>query len=416
MRFHQIFIIFATSAVAADIKFLSDTSLYGPPLEVAHAFYNQYPTGIAVSRSGRKFTNYPGAVDPENVYNGKNSFFAVGELTSLTQEATFPNREINSPPGGAINYTTTPPTGANYPDRLIGVQSVVIDGLDRLWILDTGRVLTTEGLLVQSSYGGPKIVGVNLTTNEVFQTVLFPQHVAYPNSYIDDLRFDLRPELTESGKGVAYITDASSEGRSGIITVDLGTGESWRHLNHADAANSDNKMVPFVWGEPIYGSQGPLPFSYFAAGTNGITLSPDGETLYFGPFISRHLYSVPTANLRDRTPTGEIRAQSSILDLGQKGWSDGFESDTNGLVYMGNAEQNAVVAFNPKNGTVTTLVRDPRINAVDTLAVGEDGYLYFTVNQIHLAAAVMPGTDRRVKPWALFRVKLPNGGEKIKLL
>jgi sugar lactone lactonase YvrE len=249
---------------------------------------------------------------------------------------------------------------------LIGVQSVVIDSLDRLWILDIGRVLTKEGLLVQSSYGGPKIVGVNLTTNEVFQTILFPRHVTYPDSYIDDLRFDLRPELTESGKGVAYITDASPEGHGGIIIVDLGTSESWRHLNHADSTKSDNKMVPFVWGEPVYGSQGPLPFSYFAASTNGTTLSPDGETLYFGPFISRHLYSVPTSNLRDRTPTSEIRAQAAISDLGQKGWSDGFESDTNGLVYLGNAEQNAVVAFNPKNGTVTTLVRDPRINTVDT--------------------------------------------------
>ncbi|KAM5342117.1 hypothetical protein ACJ41O_015148 [Fusarium nematophilum] len=392
--------MFVTSAMATNIEFLADPGRYGASLEVAHAFYNQFPTGV----------------DPANVYSGKNSFFTVGELTSLTTEKAFPNQEINSPPGGAINYTTTPPTGANYPDRLIGVQSVVIDSLDRLWMLDTGRVLTKEGLLVRSSYGGPKIVGVNLTTNEVFQIILFPEHVAYPDSYIDDLRFDLRPELTKSGKGVAYITDASSEGRSGIIIVDLGTGESWRHLNQAVSTKSDNKMVPFVWGHPVYGFAGPLPFSYFQAGTNGITLSPDGETLYFGPFISRHMYSVPTSTLRDRTLTSEIRAQSAIWDLGQKGWSDGFESDTNGLVYMGNAEQNAVVAFSPQNGTITTFVRDPRINAVDTLAVGEDGYLYFIVNQIHLAAAVYPGTDRRVKPWALFRVKLPNGGKKIKLM
>ncbi|KAG5655088.1 hypothetical protein KAF25_000211 [Fusarium avenaceum] len=122
-------------------------------------------------------------------------------------------------------YNQYPTAGANYPDRLIDVQSVVIDSLDRLWIPDTGRALTKEGLLVQSSCGGPKIVGVNLTTNEVFQTILFPRHVAYPDSYIDDLRLDFRPELTEMGKRVAYITDTSPAGHSGIIIVDLGTGE-----------------------------------------------------------------------------------------------------------------------------------------------------------------------------------------------
>lgn len=42
--------------------------------------------------------------------------------------------------------------GANYQDYLIGVQSVVIDPIDRLWILDTGRVFTPDGkTLVQSS-------------------------------------------------------------------------------------------------------------------------------------------------------------------------------------------------------------------------------------------------------------------------
>lgn len=86
----------------------------------------------------------------------------------------------------------------------------MIDSLDRLWILDTGRVLTPDGVLVYAAYGGPKLVGVNLTTNEVFKTIIFPQTVAYADTYLNDVRFDLRPELTETGQGVAYITDSSS--------------------------------------------------------------------------------------------------------------------------------------------------------------------------------------------------------------
>ena len=127
------------------------------------------------------------------------------------QERPYPSAEINNPPGGAINYTTSPPTGANYQDYLIGSQSCVIDSADRLWILDTGRALTPDGTLVYASYGGPKLVGVDLSNNKVFQTIVFPLEVAYPDSYLNDVRFDLRPNVCAGGKGVAYITDSSME-------------------------------------------------------------------------------------------------------------------------------------------------------------------------------------------------------------
>ena len=68
-------------------------------------------------------------------------------------ETPYPSAAINHPPGGAINYTTYPPTGANYDNYFIGVQSVVIDSKDRLWVLDTGRVLTPGGVLVGAAYG-----------------------------------------------------------------------------------------------------------------------------------------------------------------------------------------------------------------------------------------------------------------------
>ena len=46
-------------------------------------------------------------------------------------------------------------------------------------------------------------------------------------------------------------------------------------------------------------------------------------------------------------------------------------------------------------------------------AIGEDRYLYFTVNQLVFGALSYPGTDRRVKPWALMRVPLPDNGTKV---
>ena len=79
-------------------------------------------------------------------------------------------------------------------------------------------------------------------------------------------------------------------------------------------------------------------------------------------------------------------------------------------------EQDAVSFFNPKNGTDTLFVRDPRINWVDTFSTGSDGYLYFTNNQLYLMASFYPCTDRRQKPYSLLRVPLPAGGTKPLLL
>lgn len=111
---------------------------------------------------------------------------------------------------------------------------------------------------------------------------------------------------------------------------------------------------------------------------DGIALSADGEDLYFGGVGKRYLYSIPTAKLRDNGPFSEVLAQSSVVTRGEKGVSDGFETDTNGFIYHGNVEQNAVSFFNPANGTDTLFVRDPRINWVDTMSTSTDGYLYWT--------------------------------------
>lgn len=248
------------------------------------------------------------------------------------------------------------------------MQSVVIDSQDRLWILDTGRVLLPDGSqLVPATYGGPKLVGVDLSTNQVFQTILFPQTVAFPDSYLNDVRFDLRANLTASGKGVAYITDSSSEGRNGIVIVDLGTGESWRHLDLDRSVRAEPQFLPFVWGVPFYSiPHTGAPYTYLSMGSDGIALSADGKDLFYGPIGSRYLYSVSTELLRDRGPSSEVKATQGVKSHGQKGVSDGFETDSNGLIYVGNMENNGIVSFNPANGTAEMFVRDPRISWADT--------------------------------------------------
>ena len=97
-------------------------------------------------------------------------------------------------------------------------------------------------------------------------------------------------------------------------------------------------------------------------------MSADGEDLFFGGVGKRYLYSVPTFRLRDNGPFSEALAQAAVVSRGQKGVSDGYETDTNGYIYHGNAEQNAISFFNPANGTDALFVRDPRLNWVDTVS------------------------------------------------
>src|SRR5450432_358921 len=217
------------------------------------------------------FSNYPPALDPTNLK------YSVAELHSDNTETPYPSAEINSPPSGSINFTTIPPSGANYQNYLIGVQSVVVGSANRLWLLDIGRATTFNGTMVPASYGGPKLIGVNLKTNQIFTTIVFSPTAAPPDYYLNDMRFDLDPSLTPSGQGVAYITDSSPEGHNAIVVVDLGAKTAWRHLQNAAAVKAQQGFVPIIWGEPVYSNGIPgEPWSTINFGADGIALSADG--------------------------------------------------------------------------------------------------------------------------------------------
>jgi hypothetical protein len=100
--------------------------------------------------------------------------------------------------------------------------------------------------------GGPKLVLINLSNNSIARTYTLPANVHYPDSYMNDLRFDMRPNVTDSGGGIAYIVDSSNEGRNGFIMIDLGTGESWRQLNQHPSVLRVYADVPSYNGIPFH--------------------------------------------------------------------------------------------------------------------------------------------------------------------
>jgi sugar lactone lactonase YvrE len=353
---------------------------------VAH-FNGAMPTGVTVSQKGRIFVNFPKWGDEVP--------FTVAEVKDGKAVAY---------PDEAINQTDTHDLGTDDDDdaALVSVQSVVVDPADRLWILDTG-----SPMFQPTKYGGPKLVSIDLEKNQVIKKILFPQNIALPTTYLNDVRFDLR----RGKEGIAYITDSAQNGPNGIIVVDLASGESWRRLNDHPSTKAEDlpTFLPMVEGWPFLVKQeqesGGTTKLAANMGSDGIAISATGDRLYYCPLASRKLYSVSTEALSDRS-VDDQHVSRTVKDEGDKGGaSDGLESDAEGRVYVTNYEHNAIMRRNP-DGEWETIVHDPRLLWPDTLSLASDGYLYVTANQLHRQARFHNGRDMRRKPYTLFRIKV----------
>ena len=363
----------APAAHSAAAVTLPQTQTTGQ-LESVATFNGPMPTGVTVSQTGRIFVNFPRWGDPVAA--------TVAELVD-GQAVPYPNAEVT-----ALNL-------ADAAKTFVSVQSVVVDPDDRLWVLDTGSINFAP--VVE---GGPKLVGIDLSTNKIFKTIRFSGDVVLPTTYLNDVRFDLR----RGEGGVAYITDSSGTGPNGIIVVDLASGTSRRLLDNHPSTKAVKNFLPFVEGRPLMQRVPNESPKYLALGSDGIALGSDGSRLYYCPLASRRLYSVSTDALLDASLSAAQVAET-VRDEGMKPASDGLEADAEGRIYATAYEQNAVAQLKP-DGLYETVVADPRILWPDTLSLAGDGYLYFTANQLHRQASYHNGQDLRVKPYSLFRVKV----------
>jgi sugar lactone lactonase YvrE len=347
-------------------------------LEPMAIFDGAMPTGVTVSQQGRIFVNFPKW--------GDEVLFTVAEIRD-GKSVAYPDEAMNQ---------TKP---ANLAAAFVSVQSVVVDAADRLWILDTG-----SPLFQPTSYGGPKLLCVDLKSDQVIKKILFPQDVALPSTYLNDVRFDLR----RGNEGMAFITDSAQKGPNGIIAVDLASGDSWRRLHDHPSTKAEDiqTFLPIVEGRPFLEQQPDGSVKQGAGmGSDGIAIGADGERLYYCPLGSRTLFSAETNSLANRS-LNDQEVGATVIDEGDKGGaSDGLESDASGCIYSTNYEHNAILRRGPDREW-ETLIHDPRLLWPDTLSLATDGYLYVTANQLHRQARYHNGRDLRRKPYTLFRVRV----------
>lgn len=113
------------------------------------------------------------------------------------------------------------------------------------------------------------------------------------------------------------------------------------------------------------------------------------QTLYYCPLNGNHLFSIPTAYLRDFTTTDAF-LHSQVSSLGTKlSGSDGMTFGADGTLFFGAFSAYGVVAWDPTTPLTPdnqVLVAQDQVNIQwpDTFAWDTQGNLWFTTNKLQL--------------------------------
>jgi hypothetical protein len=197
--------------------------------------------GISTTPEGRQFLLYA-RVDGST---GPTVVESIGNTT-----VPYPNLEWNS-------YNTSKDPSTHF--VRINSQRIGPDG--QLWIVDVGSPSFGEPVILPE---GPKLVAINVTTNEVSR--IYPMgNVTLAQSLLDDVRFN-----PESGK--AYLTDA---GVPALIVLDIASGETRRVLEN-DISTKGNMPVS-AEGRLLRGGEGGFQHIY----ADQLEVSPEAMWLYY---------------------------------------------------------------------------------------------------------------------------------------
>jgi len=311
-------------------------------------------TGVAVSREGRIFVNYP-RWSPE-------TSISVAELSPTGEAKPYPDPDWNQ-----WNPELNPA------EHFICVQSVYIDSDNFLWVLDPANPLF-QGVVE----GGAKLLKIDLSSNQVIQKIVFNSTTTPVNSYLNDMRVDVE-------RNFAYLTDS---GLGAIVVVDLSSGKSRRILQNHPSTRAEDITLN-IEGVTLN----------MKVHSDGLALTPDKNYLYYQALSGRRLYRIATRFLREPALT-ESYLSEKVEFVTESGASDAIEFDQQENLYLTSLELNAIRRYTPA-GKIEMVIQDSSLKWPDSFSITPDGTVYVTTSQLHLG-------NSRTEPYKIFRIVQEN--------
>jgi sugar lactone lactonase YvrE len=331
-------------------------------------------TGVAATDDGRVFVSYPNWDGPYR--------WAVAEVVDGVQRP-YPDGQWNRWPPVEGELETDPAY------RFVCVQSVHVDGKDRLWILDPASP-KMAGVVP----GAAKLVEVDLETDRVVRVIRFDDSIAPEESYLNDVRIDVE-------RNVAFITDS---GLGALVVVDLDTNQSRRVLANHTSTKAEPRVVPKIGDRALRIGQTPrgaVPQIH----ADGIVYNPVDDYVYYQALTARTLYRVPAAVLADFSKRDSEIAMA-VERVGPSVMTDGMAADADGNIYFTALEFHAIRYRTPE-GRYGVLVHDELLAWPDSLAITPDG-LYITTSRIHETKRFSFDGLMPREPYGLWRAPLPE--------
>lgn len=266
----------------------------------------------------------------------------------------------------------------HYSDAVLDAPlGITKDGQGGIWVIDAGvRV------------GKARIWGFDIASGDLIQKIDIPLNIVPKGSFAQDL-------VVDRAKGWAYVAELATRS---LVAVNLTTGKARAFSCHPSLQPDKDARLVFD-GKELHFFGNPA-----RNGINPITLSADGETLYFGPMTGRGWFSVPAKLFREGADDKAIAA--AIRKVGEKPLSDGATTDGKGNHYFTNLMENGIDKLDSQ-GRLTPLIRDDRLDWPDNVQMGETGILYIAVNQLHKSAPATGEGDKGTAPYYILRATLP---------
>lgn len=316
-----------------------------------------FTNGITTNDAGRTFA----PVQPANAGDPQ-----VVEIRKGVPVA-YPNEDWNSGKGPIST-------------RFVGVNALRIGPDGALWVVDRG----STGIAKPQIPGAARLIRIDLETDNVARIYTLAE-VVKPDSFVDDVRIVGR---------TAYLTDA---GAPGIVVMDLDSGAGRRVLEgHPSTVSSAPLMAE---GRELKDPNG----NSIVVHVDQMEVSPDQKWLYYQP-CSGGMSRIETRFLND--PKVKEQELASHVEFFAKTPSTGGSAiDADGNIYISDTDKVRILKIT-KDGNMSTLIDDPRLDWVDAMWIDGSGKLLMPAAQLNRSSGLNHGVDQVVYPISIFSFPL----------